>query len=348
MTTLPVGPRIAAEAAAPRRRRSRVMLIALAISLLVHGAVAALLLWPAAGPRDAAGEGVALVVEIVGAAPQAIADTPTAAPTAAPPVAAPNASPDETIIEPPAAQPAVVEAPMVRAEPEPVAESVVEIGPIAELAAIEPAAGPPLESEPAETELAEPELTERKPELPAAVVAVLALPTPTPKPALTVALAKPPAGLAAAPPVVVRSVPSLVSAAPAVPGPSTDPPIPAVAGATGGAFPSLASVEPAAAPVGAAPGMDRAPLFELPGLDNPWPDYPRLARRRGQEGEALLAVTVLADGALAAVELRTSSGYALLDEAALEAVRRWRFLPALEAGQPVQAVVDVPVVFRLE
>ena len=68
----------------------------------------------------------------------------------------------------------------------------------------------------------------------------------------------------------------------------------------------------------------------------------------GHEGEALLGVTVLADGAPAAVELRTSSGYALLDEAALDAVRRWRFLPALVAGRPVQAVVNVPVVFRLE
>ncbi len=331
MTTLAVGPRIVAEAASPRRWRVRVMLIALAISLLVHAAVAAVLLWPAAGPRDAAGEGAALVVEIVGAAPQAAADTPaTATPPAMQNANPAEVSPVETVIEPPAAQPVVVEASIVRPEPEPVVGPALEIAHVAELAAIEPTAGPPLESEP---ELAEPEI-------PTATLAALALLTLTAKPALAAARAAP----VTTRPVAIPSVQLVEASASSVLGQAVE----TAASTTSEAPPRVANAEPGAAPAVAGPGVDRAPLFDLPGLDNPWPDYPRLARRRGQEGEALLAVTVLADGAPVAVELRTSSGYALLDEAALDAVRRWRFAPALVAGQPVQAVVDVPVVFRLE
>jgi len=47
------------------------------------------------------------------------------------------------------------------------------------------------------------------------------------------------------------------------------------------------------------------------------------------------------------VQLAESSGSASLDEAALAALRRWRFQPALRDGQPVLAWVTVPVIFSL-
>ncbi len=338
MTTLAVGPRIATQTIPPRRRRAGVMFVALAISLLVHAAVAAVLLWPVAGPRDATGEGAALVVEIVGTATQPEVDTPVAA--------TPPATQDVTaagvVAEPPAVPPAVVAAPMAHPEPAPIVEPAIELERIAALAALEPAAGPPLVSE-----LAEAEPTESAPEILTASLVALTLPTPTPKPAPAAALAEPPVAPAAAPAGDGPSAPTVSAAAPTVLGSPAVRPVPA-AGTTSGAPLRVASAEPGPAPVSPAPGLDRAPLFDLPGLNNPWPEYPRLARRRGQEGEALLAVTVLTDGAPATVELRTSSGYSLLDEAALEAVRRWRFAPALVAGEPVQGVVHVPVVFRLE
>ncbi len=347
MTALAAEPRTASESTPPRRRRTRLMLAALAISLLVHGAVAAVLLWPAADPRDSAGEGAAVVVEIVGESPQPVALTPT---TATPPTVE-EAAPAETAIEPSAARPAIVAAPAPRTEPEPrveqvvesVVEPVVETRRVDEIAAIEPAAGPPKESEPAKFEI-----VELEPEILTAAVAATTLPTPTPKPVPAAMLAEPAVEPVAAYPAVVISVPPVGSAATPVSGRPVDQPVAATASTTEGALLQLAVVESDAISAGTAPGTDRAPLFDLPELDNPWPDYPRLARRRSHEGEALLTVTVLADGAPAAVELRTSSGYALLDEAALDAVRRWRFLPALVAGRPVQAVVNVPVVFRLE
>jgi len=67
-----------------------------------------------------------------------------------------------------------------------------------------------------------------------------------------------------------------------------------------------------------------------------------------QEGVVLLRVQVGTDGSAADVELARSSGYPLLDAAALEAVRRWRFEPAEVGGFPVSSQVDVPVRFSLE
>ena len=94
------------------------------------------------------------------------------------------------------------------------------------------------------------------------------------------------------------------------------------------------------------------PVFKLPrsqgaGLANTLPRYPYLARRRGQEGQVLLRVLVSAAGVAKAISIRRSSGYRLLDEAALKAVRTWRFVPAQKAGNTVSGALDVPVWFRL-
>ena len=80
---------------------------------------------------------------------------------------------------------------------------------------------------------------------------------------------------------------------------------------------------------------------------NPTPDYPLSCKRRREEGIVLLNVVVQADGLPAAVSLTQSSGHPLLDEAALDAVRRWTFEPGLAAGVPVSSRVVVPVRFSL-
>lgn len=90
------------------------------------------------------------------------------------------------------------------------------------------------------------------------------------------------------------------------------------------------------------------PRFDLASLGNRPPKYPELARRRGQEGRTLLQVEVSASGRPLNVEIAESSGHALLDEAALEAVARWRFQPAQRSGAAVAGTVEVPILFRLE
>ena len=91
----------------------------------------------------------------------------------------------------------------------------------------------------------------------------------------------------------------------------------------------------------------KAPRFAGAGLANPAPRYPYLARRRGQEGRVILRVLVSALGDAKAVSIRRSSGYRLLDEAALTAVSAWRFVPASDAERPVAGALDVPIWFRL-
>lgn len=78
------------------------------------------------------------------------------------------------------------------------------------------------------------------------------------------------------------------------------------------------------------------------------PSYPREARSRGWEGTVVLEVTVDENGEVESVEVGTSAGHAVLDRAALEAVRASRFLPALSNGAPEAAVVEVAVHFRLQ
>ncbi len=61
----------------------------------------------------------------------------------------------------------------------------------------------------------------------------------------------------------------------------------------------------------------------------------------------LLRVHVTPAGTPDAVEVRTSSGSLRLDNAALEAVRRWRFVPARQGEATVAAWVLVPISFTL-
>ncbi len=83
------------------------------------------------------------------------------------------------------------------------------------------------------------------------------------------------------------------------------------------------------------------------GGGNAIPEYPARARRRGWEGRVLLVVRVRADGAAESVRVASSSGHGILDRAARDAVRRWRFNPARRAGIAVPASLEVPVTFRL-
>ncbi len=122
-------------------------------------------------------------------------------------------------------------------------------------------------------------------------------------------------------------------------GPSLD-----VANETKPGEPMLAA---AVATSDAAQVADSAPAVQGAALGNAAPRYPYAARVRGVEGDVLLRVVVLPNGKVADVTLRSTSGYALLDRAARDAVRGWRFRPARRAGRTVVGWVDVPVSFRL-
>lgn len=81
--------------------------------------------------------------------------------------------------------------------------------------------------------------------------------------------------------------------------------------------------------------------------DNPKPEYPDIALRRGWEGLVLLQVDVTKDGTVERVDIETSSGFTALDRAAVKAVRRWKFVPTLSGGVPVDGSAVVPIDFDL-
>ncbi len=83
-------------------------------------------------------------------------------------------------------------------------------------------------------------------------------------------------------------------------------------------------------------------------LHNPKPIYPDIAKEREWEGRVLVRVQVTAEGTCDGVELHKSSGYEVLDKAALDAVRQWRFIPAKQGGVAVASKVTIPIDFRLE
>lgn len=97
----------------------------------------------------------------------------------------------------------------------------------------------------------------------------------------------------------------------------------------------------------AAPALV-SPRFDAAYLQNPPPVYPPLARRMGEQGRVVLRVLVAADGLAQQVELKTGSGSARLDQAALDTVKRWRFVPARQGDQQIAAWVLVPISFFLE
>ena len=83
-------------------------------------------------------------------------------------------------------------------------------------------------------------------------------------------------------------------------------------------------------------------------LHNPPPAYPANAQRMGLEGKVLLRVRVLANGKPAAIEIQTSSGRKILDDAAIAAVQGWQFAPARRGQTAVDGWATVPVEFKLE
>lgn len=78
------------------------------------------------------------------------------------------------------------------------------------------------------------------------------------------------------------------------------------------------------------------------------PDYPRLARLRGEQGDVVLEIRVDARGAVDRVEVVSSSGFADLDAAAERAARAARFTPAKADGRPVASTARITLNFRLK
>lgn len=164
------------------------------------------------------------------------------------------------------------------------------------------------------------------------------LPIPPPRAAAPAPVKKP----------IASPAPPLQTPAPQALADSSRTPVSNVAPAV--APPGLAA-PPTATPIVAAPSS--AASVELPSSDAdyleypPPPPYPRISRQLGEQGTARVNVLVGADGFAQKVELEQSSGFDRLDQAAMGAALRWRYLPRKKAGVPTAKWVVVPMPFVL-
>lgn len=86
--------------------------------------------------------------------------------------------------------------------------------------------------------------------------------------------------------------------------------------------------------------------FDVDYLKNPAPEYPTYSKRMKEQGTVLILVQVSAQGHPEKIQLQQSSGFDSLDEAALQAVRQWQFVPARRGQTPIAASVIVPIQFK--
>lgn len=164
-------------------------------------------------------------------------------------------------------------------------------------------------------------------------------PRPQPTPAPRVApRAQPAARPAPQPQAIADPAPS-----PLAPSGVTEPQPPA---------PVSAAPVTAAAPV-APPAPPAPPKIELPSssadyLNNPKPAYPPLSKRLNEQGKVVVRAFIETDGTASKAEIRSSSGYDRLDQAALQTVLRWRYVPGKRAGVPEAMWFNVPIDFVLK
>jgi protein TonB len=113
---------------------------------------------------------------------------------------------------------------------------------------------------------------------------------------------------------------------------------------------------PAPAPAPAAAAAQGKPTLALSAPKNvshldcriTQPDYPMLSRRRGESGTAYVHFVVGLTGRIENIELKKSSGYQRLDDAALAAMHDSTCKPYLENGAPVRAAYTQPFAFSLQ
>ncbi len=80
---------------------------------------------------------------------------------------------------------------------------------------------------------------------------------------------------------------------------------------------------------------------------NQAPLYPKISRKRKEQGTVLLLLLVSKLGKVESIQIKRSSGFSRLDQAALQAVKQWRFTAASQNGQAIDYWYEMPINFSL-
>jgi protein TonB len=132
--------------------------------------------------------------------------------------------------------------------------------------------------------------------------------------------------------------------------------------------PAQTADEPHSQPPAQAPKAQEAPVFDLAGTEsesnaevlggrvipaspddrfrNRPPIYPREAAVRGEHGAVVILIHVSETGVAAGVDVMETSGVASLDKAAVDAVLKWHFRPALKEGRAVPFAMRFRFIFE--
>lgn len=158
--------------------------------------------------------------------------------------------------------------------------------------------------------------------------------TPPPPPPAPETPPSPPQIVAPAPPILVPRPPTVVVTPDPVPQEKT----------------LIAAPAPAPAPPMVAP----SPPSVVQGADlsarmvsGAPPRYPVESRRKREQGTVLLLLTLDTEGRVSSISIARSSGFERLDNAALSAVRKWRWAPLIRDGKPVMVKGSVEIPFIL-
>ena len=118
-------------------------------------------------------------------------------------------------------------------------------------------------------------------------------------------------------------------------------------GAMGGVLGSVMSSVPSAVPKAATPQRVRVSQGVSQGLliHKVQPTYPPLARQARIQGSVILQALIGKDGTIQ--NLHVVSGHPMLTNAALEAVKEWRYKPYFLNGEPVEVETTINVNFTL-
>ena len=154
------------------------------------------------------------------------------------------------------------------------------------------------------------------------------------------------------PPVKPRVVKKVQRAPPPAPQPVAVPEAPPAPNAPTGVATPQPPAPPITAPVAPAPPAP-APRIELPTSDadylqNPKPAYPPMSKRLGEQGKVVVRVLIGPNGLPQQAEVRQSSGFERLDQAARTTAMKWRYVPGKRGGVPEAMWVNVPINFVLE
>jgi protein TonB len=160
------------------------------------------------------------------------------------------------------------------------------------------------------------------------------------------------------PPAPPKSTPVKQTTPPATTPVKTSPPLPlAIADPTPsphaptGVIASVAPAPPVAAPMTEAPPASarvQLPSSDADYLQNPKPAYPSMSKRLGEQGQVVVRVLIDVYGKAQTADIKQSSGFDRLDQAALNTVLRWRYVPGKHAGVAQTMWFNVPINFVLE